>query len=60
MAIFELKNGSLVNILTLEALLSIDGKYYLICQSGNKYELDKEEFDFIKKSLQEKVPTINE
>ena len=39
MLIFEFENGSIVNLLTMEALLSENGRYFLVCQSGNRYEL---------------------
>lgn len=63
MLIFEFKDGSIVNLLTMEGLLINDGRYFLVCQSGNKYELDKEEFDMIKEAFANKlegIPTLGE
>jgi hypothetical protein len=39
----------------MEALLVELGKYYLVCQSGNRYELTEEEFDLIKNSFKQKL-----
>ena len=59
MLIFEFKDGSIVNLLTMEALLVELGKYYLVCQSGNRYELTEEEFDLIKNSFKQKLENID-
>ena len=58
MLIFEFENGSIVNLLTMEALLSENGRYFLVCQSGNKYELTKEEFDMIKDTFKQKLENV--
>ena len=58
MLIFEFENGSIVNLLTMEALLSENGRYFLVCQSGNRYELNKEEFDMIKDTFKQKLENV--
>jgi hypothetical protein len=60
MLIFEFENGSIVNLLTMEALLAEQGRYFLVCQSGNKYELNKEEFDMIKTTFKSKLENVAE
>ena len=52
MLIFEFENGSIVNLLTMEALLSENGRYFLVCQSGNRYELTEEEYEVLIQELQ--------
>jgi hypothetical protein len=39
----------------MEALLADQGRYFLVCQSGNKYELTEEEFNIIKESFKQKL-----
>jgi hypothetical protein len=58
MLIFEFTNGSIVNLLTMEALLSENGRYFLVCQSGNKYELTEEEFSIIKETFRRKLDNV--
>ena len=58
MLIFEFENGSIVNLLTMEALLSENGRYFLVCQSGNKYELTEEEFSIIKETFRRKLDNV--
>ena len=58
MLIFEFENGSIVNLLTMEALLSENGRYFLICQSGNRYELTEEEFNIIKDTFKQKLENV--
>lgn len=58
MLIFEFENGSIVNLLTMEALLSENGRYFLVCQSGNRYELTEEEFNIIKETFKQKLENV--
>ena len=58
MLIFEFENGSIVNLLTMEALLSENGRYLLVCQSGNRYELTEEEFNIIKDTFKQKLENV--
>lgn len=58
MLIFEFENGSIVNLLTMEALLSENGRYFLVCQSGNRYELTEEEFSIIKDTFKQKLENV--
>lgn len=58
MLIFEFENGSIVNLLTMEALLSENGRYFLVCQSGNRYELTEEEFNIIKDTFKQKLENV--
>ena len=58
MLIFEFENGSIVNLLTMEALLSENGRYFLVCQSGNKYELTEEEFNIVKDTFKKKLENV--
>ena len=58
MLIFEFENGSIVNLLTMEALLSENGRYFLVCQSGNRYELTEEEFNIIKNTFKQKLENV--
>ena len=58
MLIFEFKDGSIVNLLTMESLLKQNGNFYLVCQSGNKYELSEEEFEMIKTAFASKLEEI--
>lgn len=58
MLIFEFDNGSIVNLLTMEALLSENGRYFLVCQSGNRYELTEEEFNIIKDTFKQKLENV--
>lgn len=58
MLIFEFDNGSIVNLLTMEALLSENGRYFLVCQSGNRYELTGEEFNIIKDTFKQKLENV--
>jgi hypothetical protein len=58
MLIFEFENGSIVNLLTMEALLSENGRYFLVCQSGNRYELTEEEFNIVKDTFKQKLENV--
>ena len=58
MLIFEFENGSIVNLLTMEALLSENGRYFLVCQSGKRYELTEEEFNIIKDTFKQKLENV--
>lgn len=58
MLIFEFENGSIVNLLTMEALLSENGRYFLVCQSGNRYELTEEEFNIVKDTFKKKLENV--
>lgn len=58
MLIFEFENGSIVNLLTMEALLSENGRYFLVCQSGNRYELTEEEFNIIKDTFKQRLENV--
>ena len=58
MLIFEFENGSIVNLLTMEALLNEGNRYFLVCQSGNKYELTADEFTIIKDSFKKKLSDV--
>lgn len=55
MLIFEFKNGSIVNLMTMESLICDDNKYYMVCLSGSKYSLTKEEFDVIKETFRKQT-----
>lgn len=55
MLIFEFANGSIVNLLTLESLMTDGNRYWLTCQSGTKYELSEGEFMTIKEIFKEKL-----
>ena len=44
MLIFEFANGSIVNLLTLESLMTDGSSYWMVCQSGSKYCLCEGEF----------------
>lgn len=58
MLIFEFENGSIVNLLTMEALLSENERYFLVCQSGNRYELTEEEFNIVKDTFKQKLENV--
>lgn len=58
MLIFEFENGSIVNLLTMESLMCNENSYLMVCQSGTKYELNKNEFDTIKGILKEKLEIV--
>ena len=58
MLIFEFEKRSIVNLLTMEALLSENGRYFLVCQSGNRYELTEEEFNIIKETFKQKLENV--
>ena len=55
MLIFEFSNGSIVNLLTLESLMTDGDRYWLTCQSATKYELSEGEFMTIKEIFKEKL-----
>lgn len=44
----------------MESLLVDGNKYYLICQSGTKYELTEEEFNVIKTTFKNKLKDEND
>ncbi len=59
MLIFEFANGSIVNLLTMESIMT-DGKIFrMTCQSGSKYDLTEEEFLTIKELFKEKLEETN-
>ena len=58
MLIFEFENGSIVNLLTMEALLSEHGRYFLVCQSGNRYELTEDESNIVKDTFKKKLENV--
>lgn len=59
MLIFEFENGSIVNLLTIESLLTNGQEYWMICQSGSKYSLTEGEFETIKAIFKEKLEENN-